>query len=249
MSRALTKHDIFIRKRNRFPYQIAIVASGNPVMLRDTTLNILKAYKVPIDHITIFVHTKEEKGYYESVLLHGTYGRIVNTEMVKTYKVYNVIQYFYTVGTPVVHVNDCIQGLYEKTEEGVKILKNFIGLLNLGFSECVKGGFSVWGVSVSRKTMDTEIQTGLLHIPGGLWGCIVDGVGIQLTQGNTESYERSILYYKKDGGLLRLSMFAVVECFQKADSEILEKGFCKLLKKYPLYVMDEPFRLVDLSKK
>ena len=248
MSRALTKHDIFIRKRNRFPYQIAIVASGNPVMLRDTTLNILKAYKVPIDHITVFVHTREEKGYYESVLLQGTYGRIVNTEMAKTYKVYNVIQCFYTIGTPVVHINDCIQGLYEKTEEGIQILKNFVGLLNLGFSECVKRGVSVWGLSVSRKMMRTEIQSGFLHIPGGLWGYITDGVGIQLTQRNTEEYERSILYYKKEKAVVSLSMFTAVGCFPKLEEGDLEKGLRKLLKKYPLYLVDEPFHLVDLTK-
>jgi hypothetical protein len=43
-------------------------------------------------------------------------------------------------------------------------------------------------------------------------------------------------------------MFATVGCFPKVKEDALEKGLRKLLKKYPLYLVDEPFHLVDLSK-
>ena len=54
-----TRHQT--RKRNHFEYEIAIPSYKRPETLRDKTLTILKAYRIPADRITVFVANKEQE--------------------------------------------------------------------------------------------------------------------------------------------------------------------------------------------
>jgi len=226
----------FVPKRNKFPFEITVIAYGTPVLLRDTTLNILKAYRVPCHKITVFVRTLEEHGLYTNCLIPGTYGRIVATGSASIPELYNWIQKYYMLGTPVVVLKDCIQGLYQQIGSCIQPLRSLLGLCTLGFSECTKHHTTLWGLSPSREDMTTTVSVGLQLLVGSVWGFIASGPKFHLTHHGVEDYERSILAYIQEGTCVRLSMATAIECKVSKSSLKYSIALYKLAQKYPMFV-------------
>jgi len=236
MNKAPTKPHSHLRIKTKFPYEIAIPTIHNPVLLRDTTLNILKAYRVPSAKITVFVPSASQEQIYKSVLLPNTYGRIWNTSTTTLADLYNRIYSYYTPGTQVVFIKDCIQYILEENPL-LRPLKSFLALCKLGFLTCEKEGSSFWGVSPTISTMKQTITTSLQYIPGRLWGTYIPLPSvIHLTQNHKEDYERTIQYYKADKAVIRLNMACAVECKQPIDLPGLRSSIQALLQIYPEYV-------------
>ena len=248
MIRTAAKPHSNIRIKNKFPYEIAIPTMNNPVLLRDTTLNILKAYRVPTEKITIFVPSESQERIYKSILLPNTYGKMCTTFTSTLADHYNRIYTYYTPGTQVVFIKDCIQSILESNPV-LRPLQSFLGLCKLGFGTCKKEEARLWGLCPTVATMKQTITSSLQHIPGNLWGTILPmpSAGIHLTQDHKEDYERSIQYYKADNAVVRLNMVCAVECKQQEDLSGLRTSIHALLQNYPEYIAQKKTNPLSLQ--
>jgi hypothetical protein len=206
MSRSIVKKENNLRQKYKFPFEIAIPTYGNPILLRDTTLNILKAYRVPYVNITIFLQTKSKETIYEQHLIPHTYGRLIITGTTTIAEFYNSIQRYYEVGTPIIYIKDSIKAIYElQTTKIIQPLRSLLTLCKTGFLECEKANASLWGIAPSLSEMSLSSINDLAYIPGTLWGSINPGKQITLTSSVQEDYERSMEYFSKDGAVVRLN--------------------------------------------
>jgi hypothetical protein len=237
MIRNIVKHEPHIRKKAHFPYEIAVITGGNSILLRDTTLNILKAYQIPYNKITVFLQTKSEEEIYKTNLLSSTYGKLISTDTRTKAELYNWIQSYYIPGTPIVYVKDCIKYILEYGTHGIQPLKSLIHLIKLGFSECTKLETCMWGVSPTIESASRNIHHGVSYLPGSLWGFINPGPLIQVTQSILEDYERCIKVYKRFGSLVQCAMIIAVEYTQlPVPTRRYEKALDRLLKNYSPYI-------------
>jgi hypothetical protein len=206
MSRSIVKKETNLKQKFKFPFEIAIPTYGNPILLRDTTLNILKAYNVPYANITIFLQNKLTEKLYKHHLLPCTYGRLITTGTSNIAEYYNSIQRYYEIGTPIVYIKDSIKAIYElQTTKVVQPLRSLLALCKIGFLECEKAHASLWGIAPSLSEMSPSSTNDLTYIPGILWGSINPGKQIILTNSSQEEYERSMEYFAKDGAVVRLN--------------------------------------------
>jgi len=251
MIRTAVKPHTNIRIKNKFPYEIAIPSMNNPVLLRDTTLNILKAYRIPSAKITVFVPSLIQERNYKSILLPNTYGRIWNTSTITLADHYNGIYAYYTPGTQVVFMKDCIQTVLESSPT-LRPLQSFLAMCKVGFGTCEKEHARLWGLCPTVPCMKQTITTSLKHIPGSLWGtCIPPPSVIHLRQNYKEDYERTVQYYKADKVVVRLNMICAVECKQPIDLTSLRVSIQALLQAYPEYIAQkksDPLELYCLRK-
>jgi cellulose synthase/poly-beta-1,6-N-acetylglucosamine synthase-like glycosyltransferase len=246
-----TRHET--RKRNRFNYEIAIPSYKRPETLRDKTLTILKAYRIPADKITVFVANKEQEGIYKETLVSGTYGKIV-VGIVGMGAIRNFITEYYPIGTAIVNIDDDIKGFLEydaSRPRKERPLRSLLSVLKQGFHECEKAGAHLWGVYpvANGYFMKPKVSKDLRYIIGSFWGCINPGIKeIKITLDDKEDYQRSILYYKADKVVIRLNMVAPISSYYKEPGgmqedrtkERVEKSARWIVKTYPEYAVLNP---------
>lgn len=246
------------QKKGQFPYQIAIPSYNRAETLRDKTLAMLKSYRIPADHITVFVADGDQKKLYKETLVPGTYGSIV-VGIKGLMEVRNFISDYYPIGTPLVCFDDDLKGFIEYTEETArheKPLRSLLGVIKRGFEECIKHGASLWGVypSPNGYFMKPTVSTDLKICIGSAWGCINPGTkgskGVKLTMSEKEDYERSLLYYLRDGHIIRLNFVSPLTAYFKEPGGLQEGDRKKrmraavdtLVKRYPDYIVENPRR-------
>jgi cellulose synthase/poly-beta-1,6-N-acetylglucosamine synthase-like glycosyltransferase len=246
-----TRHET--RKRNRFNYEVAIPSYKRPETLRDKTLTILKAYRIPADKITVFVANKEQEGIYKETLVSGTYGKIV-VGIVGMGAIRNFITEYYPIGTAIVNIDDDIKGFLEydaSRPRKERPLRSLLSVLKQGFHECEKAGAHLWGVYpvANGYFMKPKVSKDLRYIIGSFWGCINPGIKeIKITLDDKEDYQRSILYYKADKVVIRLNMVAPISSYYKEPGgmqedrtkERVEKSARWIVKTYPEYAVLNP---------
>jgi hypothetical protein len=240
------------RKRVNFPYEIAIPSYKRAETLRDKTLTILKAYKIPTDKITVFVADKEQEHLYRSTLVPGTYGKLV-VGIRGMGAIRNFISEYYPVGTRIVNIDDDIKGFLEYDEakpRKEKPLRNLMAVIKCGFDACEKAKARLWGVYpvANGFFMKPKISTDLRYIIGSFWGCINAGKEVHITLDDKEDYQRSILYYKADGAVVRLNMIAPISSYYKEPGGMQEERTKKrveesarwIVKTYPEFAVLNP---------
>jgi len=245
------------RKRIHFPYEIAIPSYKRAETLRDKTLDFLKKYRIPSQKITVFVANKEEEKIYKDTLKPGTYGKIV-VGIRGMCPIRNFITKYYPVGTLLVNIDDDIKGFLEydaSKPRKEKPLRSLLAVIKTGFSECEKAKTQIWGVYpvANGFFMKPKVSTDIRYIIGSFWGCINPGLkgpgGIEITTEYKEDYQRSILYYKKYGAVVRLNMYAPISAYYteaggmqevKDRRQLEEKGARWLVKTYPDFAVLNP---------
>lgn len=254
MSKAASKHHT--RKRGTFPYEIAIPSYKRPETLRDKTLTILKAYRIPAAKITVFVADKEQEKMYRETLKPGTYGKIV-VGIVGMGAIRNFISGYYPIGTPIVNIDDDIKGFLEYDADKPrkeKPLKSLLAVIKRGFSECEKAEARLWGVYpvANGFFMKPKVSTDLKYVIGSFWGCINPGVKeIKITLDDKEDYQRSILYYEADGAIVRLNMVAPISSYYKEPGGMQEERTKQRVEKSARWLVKEfpEFAVLNPSKK
>jgi hypothetical protein len=241
------------RKRSIFPFEIAIPSYKRPETLRDKTLTILKAYRIPSEKITVFVADKEQEEIYRKTLNHGTYGKIV-VGIKGMGAIRNFITKYYSIGTPIVNIDDDIKGFleYDSTKpRKEKPLRSLLAVIKQGFYECDKAKARLWGVYpvANGFFMKPKVSTELRYIIGSFWGCINPGIKeVEITLDDKEDYQRSILYYKHDDAVVRLNMVAPISSYYKEPGgmqedrtkERVEKSARWMVKTYPEFAVLNP---------
>jgi hypothetical protein len=224
------------RRLEQFPYEIVIPISANDtaVQLRDTTLMLCKAYRIPANKISVFLAEKNQQTEFQSILIPGTFGRIIAGIPVNE---------IFPVGSQLIFMAPNLTGFYELTEnsrDSIKPLKSLLSVIKLGFYECEKTGSFLWGIQhiKKKKCLKLSISHNLKIIPNTFYGCVYTGIDSKLKF--TEDIERSILYYRQNLVVVRLNMFGVTST---KETQITEREMRNLQKKYPEYVL-----LIDTNK-
>lgn len=231
----LSKRIHHTRRRFKFPWEIAIPGGTNVHQLRTHTLSVLHAYKIPAEHITIFIEKHVEKEFRKQ-LPKGWYGRIVVCEGGP--KLYTVLHSYYPVDSALVVLDPSILRFYQSEPNSAsshRPLGNLLSVFRLAFYHCLAKGFRLWGIApYKRHYADHDpIQTDLRYCPRACWGCINPGSDLIVTIPGGEDYERSILMYKRDGGVIRLNTITAVTEDNPQSNEV----FVHLFQQYPEVVI------------
>jgi hypothetical protein len=184
-------------------YRIAIPSYKRQNRLRDSTLTLLQKHHIQSDLIDVFVADEEERAIYVETLVPGTYGQLI-VAVPGIRAVRNFIADYYDDGAHVFCIDDDIRDIISLNDFD---LKTFI---ETGFAECEKRGLNLFGIyPVANKFfMRDNITTDLRYIIACVMGMI--NRKIHVTLDDKEDYERTILYYLRDGGVLRFNSIAPI---------------------------------------
>ena len=195
-------------------YQIAIPSYKRHDMLQEKTLKMLQEGKVEASCITIFVVNKEEKDIYSKTIDENLYNKIVIGEIGRTNQ-RNFIKKYYDVGDYVVSLDDDLEYIsrmhLNNTLSKVEDLDMFF---TTNYELLLKRGLFLWGLYpvhnqfFMRSTFETRDD--LRFIIGLCHGFIVreDRLLLSPYAESKEDVEQTILYYIKDGGVLRLEKYS-----------------------------------------
>jgi hypothetical protein len=220
---------------NSINYIVAIPSYKRAPILIDKTLKTLKEGGVPASKIHIFVANKEEYKEYNELIPKELYSKIIVGKIgIANQRVF--IKRFFKEGQMVVSLDDDIEGLFKMTTAkpaGLVKLKAVDTFFKEAFTRLKAEGLYIWGIYPVRNPffMKNNVSVGLKFIIGALYGFInrhdkslepsVDSEG-------KEDYEQSILYYKKDGGVLRYNNITIKTKF------LAEGGLGKIEKRFEM---------------
>ena len=253
---------------NRMDYTIVIPSYKRQKVLQEKTLATLHKYKIPKDKIYVFVANKEEYDIYKAALDPSTYGHLI-IGVPGLSAVRNFISNYFPKGKKLVNCDDDLRGFIEfdvKKKRHEKELVDLKGVIERGFKECAVKGANLWGLypSANGYFMKDTVSYDLKHIIGNFFGYInfKNERHLTVTSGSKEDYERSLIFFKEDGVLVRLNFVAAKTAIyttpgglqdgkrlQKAHKDV--KG---LMKKYPSFVFmntrrKSPFPEISIKDK
>ena len=188
--------------------KIAIPSYKRSEILIAKTIPLLKRYGIRDEEIDVFVANDDEYNIYET-LLSKDINIVVGEVGMKNIRLF-MCQY-YNEGEEIVYMDDDI----DKIERMIivndkKILEEIDDLRKLiddGFTLCKKHQYKNWGVYPVHNAyfMNNKITTDLKYIIGCFYGVINDRECEERIVSHGEDYERTIRYYLKYNGVIRLN--------------------------------------------
>jgi len=189
-------------------YVVAIPSYKRQDILSEKSLKTLISGGVSPSKIHIFVANKEEHDNYEKAIPKNMYGKIVTGVIGITNQRKFILKHF-TEGTEIVSIDDDVEGLF-KAKGPTKLIqvKNVDGFFKEAFQKLHKDNLYIWGIYPVRNPffMKDKVTTDLKFIIGTMYG-FINRHDPKLQPSSSikekEDYETSILYYLKDGGVVR----------------------------------------------
>lgn len=228
-------------------YVVAIPSYKRAGILTEKTLQMLHAGGVPSSCIHVFVANKEEEKSYREAVPSGLYGKIVVGKPGITPQRKFIVKYF-PEGTLIVSIDDDVASLHQRVSSSkLEPLQDVHGFFTKAFDECKKEGLYLWGVYpvLNAFYMKPGISHNLKFVLATLYGFINrHDKDIMPTVGEKEDYEMSILYYLKDGGVVRFNEVGLKTKFHnpvgglghiKDRFEVNQKSAEALKEKYPSF--------------
>ena len=189
-------------------YVVAIPSYKREDVLAKKTLKTLKDGGVPKSKIFIFMANEEERANYEKEIPKDLYNKLVVGVKGITNQRKFIVKYF-PENQYVVSIDDDVERIEKKTgEQTLGKVTNIDKFFRDGYTDLKKQGLYIWGIYPVRNPffMKSKTTTDLKFIIGVLRGFInrksKDLEPSPSAEGK-EDYEQSILYFKKDGGVLR----------------------------------------------
>jgi hypothetical protein len=220
MSKIIAKNNT--RKKENFPYEIVVQChkDDSAVQVRDSTLTLLRAYRIPMAKITVMVDSDAQIAAFCKHLLPGSFGRLLVTQPLES---------LFLPGTRIVVLGSCITGFWEES----KPLTSLLGLIKHGFWECEKVGSYLWSIvdfhsGKTGASLKPAVTTSLKRISSAFWGCILSPVETRCF--GVHDVERSILYFREYGVLLRIGRFGVTSCIS---CDLNSKEIYRIARTYP----------------
>jgi hypothetical protein len=221
-------------------FKVAIVSHNRVDTLRKRTLATLERYKIPKSMIYIFVAPDELETYRAAFdgywVVSGGVGLQANR---------GAIHDFFPEDTPVFCMDDDIRGFVEKDGDRSKPLDDFSQMVQKGFQKAADNAATLWGLyPVSNgKFMRYKTAWGLVFCYGCAYG-FYSKKGYKTTLDFKDDYERSCLFYERDGRNIRLEWVSPLQTYMKGDGGLnayrtneKEKEDCEKLKKlFPKWV-------------
>jgi len=244
------------RKLKSPDYVIAIPSYKRAEILKEKTLTTLHKYKIPKEKIYVFVANKEEHNIYKESLDPSTYGHLV-VGVPGLAAVRNFISSYFPKGKKIVSCDDDIRGFieFDKTKKRhEKELVSLKSVIERGFKECTTKKANLWGLypSANGFFMKDTVNYDLKFIIGNFFGYInfKNERKLTVTTGPKDDYERSLLFYKEDGVIVRLNFVAAKTSIYTTPGGLQDGNRLArvkadvegLMKKYPDYVFPNPRR-------
>lgn len=241
--------------RTSSDWVVAIPSYKRAESIQEHTLATLKKYGVEPERIYIFVADKDEEEDYRSKIPKALYNKIVIAKK-GVHNARNIINEYFPVGQKIVEMDDDIKGFIEfdpKAKRHEKPLVSLKRVIERGFAEAQKHGARLWGIypSANGFFMKDTVSTDLKFIVGCFWGEINPGKEIHLDFSEKDDYLRTLLFYEKDGVVVRLNFVAPKTGYYKTPGglqsndkrkENQEIAVKELLRRYPDWVKVNPNR-------
>jgi hypothetical protein len=232
-------------------YKVAIPSYKRADALRLKTLAMLKKGKVPASRVYIFVANKEEKKQYEAVIPKELYKELVVGKIgIAPQRIF--IRNYFKEGEHIVSIDDDVEEIQKLSGEVLVQLRDVNKFFIDAFKKVIREGLYLWGIYPVRNPFfmnhsNKPVSTGLKFIIGALHGYIVrhtKSLDPNKQSEGKEDYEQGILYYNKDGGVMRYNNITIKTKFlakgglgeEKERFEINRKAAEYLQKTYPEYV-------------
>ena len=222
-------------------YYVAIPSYDRADSLLTKTLNTLK--DIPSNRIYIFVANESQYHIYKKIIkgykiVIGELGITNQRRFIKNY---------FKEGTCVVSIDDDVEEVNKLNGDKLNKLHNLDIFFKDSFERIKKDNLFIWGIYPVRNPffMKNSITTKLKFIIGTLYGFIVrHDKDLEPICKEKEDYEQSILYYLKDGGVMRYNNITIKTKFKAKGGLGLIDGRYKankeaavyLSKKYPQFV-------------
>jgi hypothetical protein len=194
------------------PFEVAIPSYQRAQTLTRKTLHTLLRGGIDPATITVFVADAGEYDTYAATLVPGTYGQVVvGQPTLQGARAF--IQTYYPEGTPVLNVDDDVSGLLQAvTPQHLQPVQDLVALVEEAFHLARSHGVALWGVYpvANPYFMQETITFDLRYIVGAFWGVIAThDPAVRVTLEDKEDFERSILFYLRDGAVMRLNTVCV----------------------------------------
>ena len=238
-------------------YVIAVRSYRRSEKIKKQTLRILEIDNIPKDKIYLFVAPDEIETYKESV---GTEYHVCDGGNQGTNYCNMKIQDYFPEGQYIIQMDDDINFILRLREEddtcarkrfngriepkGLKMY-NTLSLITRGKELMDKHNFNLWGTSpvVNDYFMKMGYTIDLKFCIGRVFG-FNNFKDVKTNDDCRDDYERSILWYERDGGIIRFSEVVVdadtyIGSGGLAESRTIDKmrKSCEyLLNTYPKYV-------------
>lgn len=199
-------------------YTVVIPSYKRSHTLTKKTLHLLTSRGVRPEDIHIWVADSEEEEFYSAVVPRELYGEIrVSAPTLCASR--NVIARSYPVGTNLVWVDDDLENLIVRlNDKETEPLADVDKFIEEAFSLTKSAGLNLWGVYPVKNPyfMKQRVRTDLTYIEGAFYGTTVRNDPCELvTLEDKEDFERSMLFYLRDGGVVRFEYVAMVTKFYK----------------------------------
>jgi hypothetical protein len=197
-------------------YKIAIPSYKREKILLQKTLPTLLNSKIKPKYIYIFVANSQEKRSYEETIPRDMYNKIIiGKKGIANQR--NFIRNYFNTGEYIVSMDDDIEGVMKFiNEKRLSKINNLDGFFKKAYKLINKNNIFIWGIyPVSNPFFmknGREISTDLKFLIGGLHGYIVRkdrSLNPSPKAEGKEDYEQSILYYLKDGKILRFNRITI----------------------------------------
>jgi len=201
-----------VKKQKSKNYYVAILSYHRSDVLEKKTLSTLIDGKVNPKNIYIFVADKEEEKKYKDEIDPKKYNKIVvGVKGISEQRKF-IVKYF-KEGDSIVSVDDDVEGLYRGYNNKMSRIQNIDQFIKDAFVKLEKEHLYLWGIYpvCNPFFMKNNTSTGLKFIIGVMRG-FINRKSVDLEPSSKikekEDYHQSILYYLKDGGVLRFNNVA-----------------------------------------
>jgi len=223
-------------------FVVAIPSYKRAKTLRDKTLALLKRKGIPSSIIHIFVASEEEKTEYESVLSSADYHTII-VGVPGMGAIRNFITSYFALGQRILNIDDDVSDFKElvnKSLEATDLMKAF----QAGFQELADKNLRLFGYYPVANAffMKRKIRYDLRYIVGAVWGIINPGLDVlRITLDDKEDYERTILMYVADRGVVRFDYYCPITKYYREPGgmmvertqERIERSARNLVERFP----------------
>lgn len=234
-------------------YKIAIPSYKREKILEDKTLALLIKHKIPKEKIFIFVANEEQEVLYRNHLTNHYNDIIVGEVGMK--EIRNFITNYFEEGEYIMNFDDDLKDFEELLIDKVKgepfsrkthsrYLLNLDKFITDGFNKCEEKGLSIFGVYPASNPffMKRRITYNLKYIIGSCWGYI-NNKKMLVSLADKEDVERTLLYYIRDGGVVRFEYISPITNYYTQAGGMMEKRTKErilessnfLIDKYPEY--------------
>lgn len=219
--------------------KIAIPSYNRAKLLVNKTLKLLKDF----DNIDLFLYDKEQKEIYEAEIDNDKVNIIITDILDLGDRLNYILNDYYDEGEEVLLIEDDIMDINTDLSK----------LCEDGFRLCKEHNLYLWGISPTNNSFFHKegYSTDFKFIIGVLYGVIVrKDKDLDVTITYKCDFERSILYHKKDGGMIRFNGVGVKTNFRalgglgndKKNQRLTKEleAVKQMIEKYPDYVYQNP---------